>query len=299
MLTVCMVCVADSNLTGRITAALADGKYTDARVLLAEMRIRAERPKLGALCRWVRDLDVVSGLSRPDADAERSEKDKELLLVLDAILRVTGLVGRDMEGTISSPGPIALQEVWDVRDDKKSWHQVYDGVLEKWIFKCVPENFKENFTVIESTPGRLRKPPNHHPAILHTSKDNAVMLYGPERNTSVQHHPTVPNLSLIKDVLCSAECIAIVAQAESVGFLPDAPVSEGDGEDSSVLAHNFYWLVDEAFCGKLWQRVRPYVPEQVGGRKVRGLNRRFRVYRYIPGAEYRCHIGKHFPNIVH
>jgi hypothetical protein len=50
------------NLTNRISAALTDGKYTDALILLAEMRIRGEAPKLGALCRWVRDLDVVSGL---------------------------------------------------------------------------------------------------------------------------------------------------------------------------------------------------------------------------------------------
>ncbi|KAG7145935.1 hypothetical protein HYQ46_005281 [Verticillium longisporum] len=54
---------AGMSLTARITAALTDGKYMDARIMLAEMRIRGEEPKLGALCRWVRDLDMISGLS--------------------------------------------------------------------------------------------------------------------------------------------------------------------------------------------------------------------------------------------
>jgi hypothetical protein len=228
----------------------------------------------------------------PNAEVGRSERDKELLSVLDAILRVTGLVDTGVGNSLSLTRPIALQEVWDVRDEKKSWHQVRDGVLEKWIFRCLPEGFKENFSVIESTPGPLRKPPNHHPAVLHMSKNDAVLLYRPSPDRSVIHHPTVPNLSLIRNVLSSADCAQIVAAAETIGFSPDAPVSGEDNEDSSVLAHNFYWLVDEAFCGKLWQRVRPFVPQQVGGRKVRGLNRRFRVYRYVPGAEYRCHIGK-------
>lgn len=47
---------ADANLTSRISGALADGGHTEARILLAEMRIRQQAPKLGALCRWVRDL---------------------------------------------------------------------------------------------------------------------------------------------------------------------------------------------------------------------------------------------------
>ena len=74
-------------------------------------------------------------------------------------------------------------------------------------------------------------------------------------------------------------------------FIPDAPMRP-QGEDTSILAHNFYWIVDQAFHNKLWDRVKAFVPENVGGRKVRGINRRFRVYRYVPGAEYRCHIGK-------
>jgi hypothetical protein len=83
-----------------------------------------------------------------------------------------------------------------------------------------------------------------------------------------------------------------------VEFIPDAPMRP-QGEDTSVLAHNFYWIVDQAFHDKLWDRVKAFVPESVAGKQVRGINRRFRVYRYVPGAEYRCHIGKLFISMLH
>ena len=265
----------------------------DARIGLAEMRIREEKPKLGALCRWVRDLDVVSGLSRRgdgvgQAGGERSLRDKELLAVLDAILRVAGPVDKSVEGSISSPGPIALQELWDISGGISS-EGTYDAVLNRSIFDWLPAKFDNYFRVIETTPGPLRKPPNHHPAVLYASEND--LLLGSADKTSVHHHPVVPNLSFIERILSVYECLSIIAAAESTGFSPDAPVQEADNENSSVLAHNFYWLVDETFCRKIWDRVRPYVPDQVGGKKVRGLNRRFRMYRYVPGAEYRCHIG--------
>jgi hypothetical protein len=82
----------DTNLTAKISGTLADGKYTEARILLAEMGIRRQKPKLGTLCRWVRDLDVVSGLAEQlDEDGRaRTEREEEALMALDAVLRLTG-----------------------------------------------------------------------------------------------------------------------------------------------------------------------------------------------------------------
>lgn len=39
----------------------------------------------------------------------------------------------------------------------------------------------------------------------------------------------------------------------------------------------------------------PLLPDEVGGKKVRGLNARFRVYRYVPGAVYRPHLDGAWP----
>ena len=278
----------DTNLTARISGALADGGYTEARILLAEMRIRGQTPKLGALCRWVRDLDVVSGLAEQLAGEERSAAEAELLVVLDAILRLTGPTDYTSDGQ-DIAGPIIPRESWDLREGRER-RQVYDSVLDQSILKTIPANLKDQFRIIETTSGIQRKPANLHPAILHASKDDAIMLSSKPPKPTHHKHPIVPNLHLLKDILSLIECEQIIAAAEMIGFTPDAPI-RAEGEESSILAHNFYWVVDNAFCNKLWDRVSAFVPADVGGKKVRGLNRRFRVYRYVPGAEYRAHIG--------
>ncbi|KAJ5152244.1 hypothetical protein N7492_010539 [Penicillium capsulatum] len=284
-----------ANLTARITGALADEKYTDARILLAEMKIRGEQPKIGALCRWVRDLDVVSGLStQPGAldkgPPKRSAKDLELLAVLDAVLRVSAPIDSS-PNAVDSNSPIAFQSIWDLRPSTTPL-PVYASVLDKSIMVHAPAS-SSALRVIEKTPGPLRKPPNHHPAILYTTAPNAVPLAANGPSIKYHPHPVVPGLGLATDVLSSDECKAIIAAGESVEFLPDAPLRE-DG-DMSILAHNFYWVVDTAFHDILWARISPYVPQSINGRLARGLNRRFRVYRYVPGAEYRCHIDGAWP----
>ncbi|KAM3422939.1 hypothetical protein BST61_g422 [Cercospora zeina] len=289
--------VEGNSLTARISAALSDAKYTDAMVLLAEMRIRKETPSLGALCRWVRVLDVISGLSihvEPSKNtiARFSSKDQELRQVLDVVLRVTGPTDPTALGAAAEPGTIALQSTWDLREAQKPTRFTRASVEDKSIFTPCPPNLKDNFRVIETTPGPQRKPPNLHPAVLFASRDDTVPLKnGPK--TTVHKHPVVPNLRLIKDVLSPEECSSIIAAGETMEFIPDAPIRQD--EDTSILAHNFYWIVDQAFHDKLWERVRPFVPDSVTGRQVRGINRRFRVYRYVPGAEYRCHIDGAWP----
>ncbi|KAH7066225.1 prolyl 4-hydroxylase [Paraphoma chrysanthemicola] len=287
-----------SNLTARISAALTDGKYTDALILLAEMRIRKDTPTLGALCRWVRTLDVVSGLSihvqvPSQTVVGRNAHNDELIQVLDAILRVTGPTDTTSNGTAATSEPIALQETWNLRPSSEPTRQLRRSIKDKTIFASCSPNLKERFRIIETTPGLQRKPPNLHPAILYASQDDTVLLgQGPQ--TSCFTHPIVPNLRLIKDVLSPEECSAIIAAGETIEFIPDAPMRP-QGEDTSVLAHNFYWIVDQAFHDKLWDRVKAFVPDAVAGKKVRGINRRFRVYRYVPGAEYRCHIDGAWP----
>lgn len=283
----------DSNLTSRISGALADERYTEARILLAEMRIRGNTPKLGALCRWVRDLDVVSGLAEQldPAGRKRTPRERELLVVLDAILRLTGPTDYTMIKGVGDD-PIIPREPWDIRETKAR-RPVYDSVLDRSIFKSLPTNIKSKFRIIETTPGIQRKPANLHPAILHASQDDAIRLSANVATISY-NHPTVPNLHMLENVLSPEECSQIIAVAETIGFTPDAPI-RAEGEESSVLAHNFYWIVDTAFCKKLWDRVRAFMPTNVGGKKARGINRRFRVYRYVPGAEYRAHIDGAWP----
>ncbi|KAL9938944.1 hypothetical protein V8E36_001757 [Tilletia maclaganii] len=310
--------VADNaSLTSRISGALADGGYTEARVLLAEMRIRRQTPKLGALCRWVRDLDVISGLAE-QREGRRGQQQRteaaqaETLQVLDAILRVTGPVDHSPfpEEAAAAAGTLSVRPAWDLRDPTRPRTMLYDAVLDGTLLasSSLPPGgaaalLSSHFRVIQTVPGPERNPPNKHPATVYASRDGAIVLAPPSSAPTTTHHthPTVPNLHLLRDVLTPDECGRIVGAAEGIGFAPDAPVRPGGGAgagadaENSVLAHNFYWVVDEGFCGTLWGRVAPFVPGRVGGRKVRGLNRRFRVYRYVPGAEYRAHIDGAWP----
>lgn len=310
---------ADANLTSRISGALADGGHTEARVLLSEMRIRQQAPKLGALCRWVRDLDVISGLAEQrEGRGKRTEAQAETLKVLDAILRVTGPVDHSppptaaddgaaaavVEVSSSQPaGTLSVRPAWDLRGTGHPRRMVYDSVLDGTLAASMPSGLRSQFRVIQSIPGPERNPPNKHPATVYTSRDGAIALApteSPDAPQTTHHsHPIVPGLHLLRDVLSPDECDRIIGAAEGVGFAPDAPVRPGEDSpgavENSVLAHNFYWVIDEEFGRNLWARVQPFVPERVGGRKVRGLNRRFRVYRYVPGAEYRAHIDGAWP----
>lgn len=263
------------------------------------MRIRNEAPKLGALCRWVRDLDVVSGLSMQvdgisKTKASRSAEDLELLRVLDAILRVTGPTDITSPTHLSPSNPIALQSVWNLRDVSYAPLQIRQSVVDMTIFASCPSDIATKFKAIETTQGSARKPPNLHPAVVYSTPDNAVPLNEIPSKLTYHEHPTVPNLSLIKNVLFPEECRTIIAATESIGFLPDAPIRD-DGSESSVLAHNVYWLIDQVFHDKFWARVSAYLPAHIAGKKACGINRRFRVYRYVPGAEYRCHIDGAWP----
>lgn len=241
----------DTNLTAKISGALADGKYTEARILLAEMGIRRQKPKLGALCRWVRDLDVVSGLAEQlDEDGRgRTEREEEALMVLDAVLRLTGptdhaVVEAAKSSSMSHSLPIIPRDTWNLRDDAPR-RKVYNSVLDRTLLNSAP-NTSTAFRILDTTPGAQRKPPNLHAAILYTSQDDAIPLSTTPPNTTFHQHPTVPNLHLIKDALSPSECEAIIAAGENLGFKPDAPITE-QGEESSILAHNFYWITDPAF----------------------------------------------------
>ncbi|KAJ4290820.1 hypothetical protein N0V90_010015 [Kalmusia sp. IMI 367209] len=294
-----MIAAEGGNLTARISAALTDARYVDARILLAEMRIRKETPSLGALCRWVRTLDVISGLSIhvrvPENDiVGTNAHNGELIQVLDAILRVTGPTDTTSHGINASPGCIALQETWDLRGNPEPTQHIRRSISDRSIFAYQPPDLKSRFRIIETTPGPERKPPNLHPALLFTSRPNTIPLSHTPPKTTVHTHPLVPHLRVIRDVLTPSECASIIAAGETLDFIPDAPLRP-QGEDTSILAHNFYWIVDDTFHDALWTRVAQFVPGVAGGRKVRGINRRFRVYRYVPGAEYRCHIDGAWP----
>lgn len=251
-------------MTSRISAALATSRHTDALVLLAELRLRKLVPKLGSLQRWVRDCDAAS---RTDG----SYGDSEVLRVLDAVLRSTvegGIIGVEGEGT----GPVRRMDEWVLRpgSGEDLFAEVQAGTLPSPSSKA---SLAAPFSLLQTTAGPLRLPPNHHPALLFTTTPSAIPLSSTPTPTTSHPVPNVPGAFLLADVLSKDECRSIVASAEAVGFVPDQPVG---GEGASVLAHNLYWMADEAFLSKIWERVAGLLPAEMAGNPVAGLNARFR-----------------------
>lgn len=82
--------------------------------------------------------------------------------------------------------------------------------------------------------------------------------------------------------------------ANQIGWEEDQAVAGSAVNKTSILAHNVVWLADQQFTEDLFARIRPFVPERLGGDeagtkagRVRGINRRFRIYRYGPKQVYR------------
>jgi len=247
----------------------------------------------------VRDLDVVSGLAEQTSDrgVKRSAKEQHVLEVLDAIARVIGPVDLAIDPDVVLDGPIIPRKAWDLRGTKQRV-ETYASVLDRSIFPktdlALQFEITSCFRIIERIEGSDRKPPNHHPALVHASSNKTIRMSSEPPKTTHHMHSIVPNLHLMQDALTPEECSQIIAAMETVGFTPDAPI-RAEGEESSILAHNVYWLVDTEFCTNLWNRVSSFIPVTVDGKHVRGLNRRFRVYRYVPHAEYRIHIDGAWP----
>ncbi|KAJ3046420.1 hypothetical protein HK097_000874 [Rhizophlyctis rosea] len=269
-----------NSIVARISDALSDGRWTDSLVLLAEMRYRNQVPKLGTLQRWVRDCDAARG-----ADGGSPET-RQILKVLDSILRTAdpSMVPKP-EG--ATDDPVKMHEPWVGRERAS-------GDIEIKTAPDVVQHYKSKFKVVFNEPGPARRPPNRYDATLHLSSPNTIDLSAP---TTVHRitHPTIPGCFMLQDVLTPSECSQILTAAESIGFTPDEPIGGSAADQKSILAHNVFWLADQTILDPLLERVKPFLPTEIGGGALAGITARWRVYRYLPGLEYRPHIDGAWP----
>lgn len=280
-------------MTSRISSALVDQRHVDALVLLAEMVIREQVPKLGALQRWVRECDAVLTPSMS------KEEEGRVWQVLDAILRTTQpeMIAKhqDTNEGILKPG------------SRLRWYTPFTmppalTTVSSDTSLLDPENISvaavHVLKPLQITPGHERRPPNKHPAVIYFSPPNTFPLLPlNQRSRQPQRHdlPGVPGAFIVNDALEPSECAALVKAAEAVGLLPDEPIAGSATQLSSVLAHNLIWLADTEFISTLYQRIVHLLPQTVHGGAVNGINARFRLYRYRPGALYRPHIDGAWP----
>jgi len=104
--------------------------------------------------------------------------------------------------------------------------------------------------------------------------------------------PEVPGCFILENVLTPHECAQLVRITEAMGYHADSPVS---------LPHrirhneNVNWIVSESIDRTIWHRSAPLIPEAVGHTVARGINARFRFYRYGAGDFFQFHIDGSWP----
>ena len=95
---------------------------------------------------------------------------------------------------------------------------------------------------------------------------------------------------VIHDFLTGDECRSFITRSENAGYdVASIATAAGPVIDREVRDNARLIADDPALAETLWQRARPFIPPTTGGWYVRGLNERFRFYRYDPGQKFALH----------
>lgn len=256
-----------------------------------------------------------------------SEEDKDerdvVLRCLDMVLRVCGSKASDkgkerarlnadeieeLAGESEQTRVIRRLKVWNVRNsvgDKIQGEKPLWPLIQLGSEKDNHRGKLPSFYPVQITPGPLRRPPNVYDSTVHASLTPSPIPFPACSQPSFSiSHPSIPTCSMLLNILPPATCESIIETANTLGWEQDQAAGGSAVDKTSVLAHNVVWLADEEFVGELFNRIKPFVEAQIGGSdekgdgqggKVRGINRRFRVYRYGPRQVYRPHIDGAWP----
>jgi len=145
----------------------------------------------------------------------------------------------------------------------------------------------ESFYVVAHEPGA------EHPALPtwanRTPDPLGLADHTPAAAVTRREVDGVPGAFQLFDVLDEAECDALIALTESLGYHPDASVSLGRDVRHN---DNVVWVTDARTDAALWSRIARALAEEAidyGGKDALGLNARFRFYRYRPGDYFAFH----------
>jgi len=104
--------------------------------------------------------------------------------------------------------------------------------------------------------------------------------------------PEVPGAFQILNLLSKKESDNIVKIAEELGFHEDSPVSL-----SRDIRHNdnLNWIVSEFIDDVIWTRSKNWITESFREQSAKGMNARFRFYRYKTGDFFKPHTDGGWP----
>lgn len=102
---------------------------------------------------------------------------------------------------------------------------------------------------------------------------------------------------VLYNVITPQECEDYIKMTEKRGYI-QAKVNVGGGREQTMtdVRNNDRCIIDSfEEAGKLWQRVKAYIPAEWKGHSVLGLNERLRFLRYEPGQYFKPHFdGSYF-----
>lgn len=100
---------------------------------------------------------------------------------------------------------------------------------------------------------------------------------------------------LIHNLLTPQECAEYIKFAEYRGF-DEAPITTKAGfvMRKDIRNNSRVMVDDEKIADELWTRARPFVQEEWFQRVAKGLNERFRFYKYDPGQRFAPHFDGYF-----
>lgn len=103
------------------------------------------------------------------------------------------------------------------------------------------------------------------------------------------------HVGTIDNFLSQQECSDLIRYSERIGF-EQATINTSDGQRTvGDLRNNDRVIFDDAdLSDLLFARARPLLYRDFGGRRLTGLNERFRFYRYGPGQKFDWHYDGYF-----
>ena len=228
------------------------------------------------------------------------------LLLLDAVMRAA--IGVEGEGATTTMTKLAKAKASPPTTATLIHHPPFSTALSplppppptatsEWSLRV-----RNGSRIVSRVAGATRRPPTPHDLLVWATVPRSVNFLdddnddGDDTNTATTTTtlalsvtkipiPSVSGAFLCANVLSQSECHRFIAAAEAIGFTPDAvPGIEA-----------LQWLADTSLVSKIFSRISPFLPQTLGEDTLIGINARWRLFRYSPGAEYRAHIDGAWP----
>merc|ERR1719326_1604070 len=145
----------------------------------------------------------------------------------------------------------------------------------------------DTFYLVHREPGAIR---NDIP--IWATHPGAVKLGNRTATPELTKVDGVPGAFTISNVLTPEESKKLLDISENMGYTEDAPVSLGRN-----IRHNenCVWIADAELNDAIFERMRPWLPEEVLGGKLLGMNRRWRLYKYGEKDVFKTHTDGSWP----